>query len=489
MARLARAGLSVVGIESGLWHNPAEDFATDEVAQTKLFWTDERLSAGSNPLAFGSNNSGTGVGGSTLHYTAFVPRAQPNDFRLAAEFGVGEDWPLGYEQLEPYYEEVETTIGISGPSPYPWGPSRDRGYPLPPLPLNGAAQLMQKACAQAGLTTSPAPNAALSEAYHSPGIGWRNACVNRGFCQAGCHNGAKGSMDVTYVPLAVSSGAEIRPNCFVTEIETDVGRVTAVGYTDLDGVCRKQRCRHLFLCAGAIETPRLLLMNGLANSSGQVGRNFMAHVGVQVWGQFEEVVRPWKGIPGGLISEDTHRPPDAGFAGGYLLQSLGVMPITYVQQLVRATGLLGRELAGHMAGYNHVAGINVLGECLPSEKNFLELSNELDGRGLPKPRVHFSQGENERRMSAHAESLMRELWSSVGAQQIWSNGRHAHTLGTCRMGCDPARSVVDPDGRSHDLPNLIVCDGSIFPSALAANPALTIMALSLRTADRFLAAG
>ena len=486
LSRLARAGLSVVALEAGPWYDPTQDFATDETAQTKLFWNDERLSAGTHPVGFGSNNSGTGVGGSTLHYTAYTPRAQPDDLRIRTEFGVGEDWPLSYEDLAPYYEEVEWTIGVSGPSPYPWGPARAKGYPLPPLPLNGAAQIMAKACAEAGIWTSPAANAALSERYYREGIGWRNACTNRGFCQAGCNNGAKGSMDVTYIPLAVGAGAEIRPLSFVTEIETAEGAVTGVVYRDAEGVERRQRCRHLFLCAGAVETPRLLLLNGLANASGQVGRNFMAHVGVQVWGQFEDEVRPWKGIPGGLISEETHRPEGADFAGGYLLQSIGVMPVTYVTQLARAKGLFGRELTEHMAGYNHVAGINVLGDCLPSGNNYMELSDETDARGLPKPRIHFSEGENERRMTDHAERLMLDLWKEAGAREVWSFRRYAHTIGTCRMGTDPARSVVDPDGRSHEIPNLTIMDNSLFPSALSANPALTIMALSLRSADRFL---
>ena len=482
LARLAAAGLTVVALEAGPWYDPPEDFATDEKAQEKLFWNDERLSAGESPLGFGSNNSGTGVGGSTLHYTAYTPRAQPDDFRLRAEFGVGEDWPLSYEDLEPYYEEVEWTIGVSGPSPYPWGPPRRKGYPLPPLPLNGAARLMAKACAEAGIATSPAANAALSKPY-----GGRQACTNRGFCQAGCHNGAKGSIDVTYVPLAVAAGAEIRPGCFVTQIETRNGEVTGVVYRDESGE-KRQRCRHLFLCAGAIETPRLLLLNGMANASGQVGKNFMAHVGVQVWGQVDGELHPWKGIPGGLISEDAHRPKDADFAGGYLLQSLGVMPVTYATQLARARGLFGRELTDHMAGYNRVAGINVLGDCLPDERNLLELSDENDARGLPKPRVRFTEAENERRMTDHAERLMLDLWNSAGAREVWSFRRYAHTIGTCRMGTDPARSVVDADGRSHEIPNLTICDNSVFPSALAVNPALTIMALSLRTADRFLEA-
>ncbi|GAA4391303.1 GMC family oxidoreductase [Hymenobacter koreensis] len=486
LARLAMAGLKVVALEAGPRHDARRDFATDEKAQDFLFWNDERLSAGRTPTSFGNNNSGTGVGGSTLHYTAYTPRAQPDDLRLRTEFGVGQDWPLSYDDLAPYYDELEHLLGVSGPTPYPWGPARKRGYPLAPLPLNGAAQLMQRACEKLGIGTSPAANAALSARYYQEGIGWREACTNRGFCQAGCSVGAKASMDVTFLPLAEAYGAEIRPNCFVTEIERDAqGRVTGVVY-EREGQQHRQRCRTLFLCAGAVETPRLLMLNELALSSGHVGRNFMAHPGLQVWGTFEEMVRPYKGIPGSLISEDTHRPKDADFAGGYLLQSIGVMPVTFANQVARGRGLWGQPLRDYLRQYNHIAGINILGDCLPHEENYLELAEEKDARGLPKPRIHFSFHENEERMTAHADRLMRRIWEAAGAQDIWAFQRSAHVIGTCRMGLSGDDAVVDADGRAFDVPNLYICDNSVFPSALSVNPALTIMALSLRTADKFL---
>ena len=485
LARLAQAGLKVVALEAGRFWDPARDFATDERAQTKLFWNDERLSAGGDALPFGANNSGIGVGGSTLHYTAYTPRAHPDDLSLHTEFGVGADWPLDYGDLEPYYDELEQFLGVSGPSPYPWD-SHGKDYPLAPLPLNGAAQLMQRACKTLGIRTSPAPNAALSGPYYQPGVGWRRACTNRGFCQAGCSVGAKASMDVTFIPVALQAGAEVRSECFVTRIKRDkTGRVSGVVYTQ-GRTEKRQPCRNVFLCAGAIETPRLLLLNGLANESGQVGRNFMAHTGAQVWGQFEADIRPYKGIPGGLISEDTHRPKDADFAGGYLLQSLGVMPVTYASQVARGPGLWGEPLRAHMRGYNHVAGINICGEGLPHVGNFLELSDEKDARGLPKPRVYYTAGENEKKLTAHADTLMRAIWAEAGAHDVWALDRHPHTLGTCRMGTDPATSVVGPGGQAHDVPGLYIADGSVFPSSLSVNPALTIMAVSLRTADKFL---
>lgn len=486
LSRLAKAGLKVVALEAGEHWSAAKDFATDELSQSKLFWTDERLSAGRDPVHFGNNNSGIGVGGSTLHYTAYVPRPQPDDFKMYTEFGKGADWPIGYSDLEPYFDELEKFLGVSGPAKYPWGAKRKTAYPLPPLPLNGAAQLMKRGCDLLNIQTSPAANAALSAPYFQEDIGWRAACTNRGFCQAGCTTGAKASMDVTYIPLAIHYGAEVRAKSFVTRFEVDnSNRISGVIYTR-DGMEQRQKCNYVFLCAGAIETPRLLLINNLANSSGEVGKNFMAHTGIQVWGQFDEDVRPYKGIPGALISEDTHRPKDADFAGGYLLQSIGVMPVTYASQVARGRGLWGEALTQCMRGYNHTAGINILGDCLPYATNYLELSEEMDTRGLPKPRIYFSNEENERRLTAHAEKILREIWSAAGAKDIWSYNRSAHTIGTCRMGKNPQQAVVNSEGQSFDVPNLYIADNAVFPSALSANPALTIMALSLRVADRFL---
>jgi len=486
LARLAQAGLKVVALEAGPWHNPETDFATDEKAQNFLFWNDERLAAGGTPLAMGRNNSGTGVGGSTLHYTAYTPRPLPDDLTLQTDFGKGEDWPLTYDELAPYYEEVEQFLGVSGPTPYPWGPARTKGYALPPLPLNSAAQLMVRGAEKLGIRTSPAANAALSAPYFQEGVGWRQACTNRGFCQAGCSNGAKSSMDVTYIPVAVKFGADIRPNSFVTEIERNAqGLVSAVVYTQ-NGQQHRQPCRHLFLCGGAVETPRLLLLNNLGLTSGQVGRNLMAHTGIQVWGTFAEEVRPTKGIPGGLISQDTHRPKDADFVGGYLLQSIGVMPVTFASQAARGRKLWGQAMRDYMRQFNHVAGINILGDCLPHADNYMELSDEFDARQLPKPRLHFTAQDNEVRMTAHAEKTMRAIWEAAGATDIWSFDRYAHVIGTARMGRSGDDAVVDRDGRAFDVPNLYISDNSTFPSALSVNPALTIMALSLRTADKFL---
>ncbi len=492
LAKLAAAGLRVVALEAGpWWEAPAEQFATDETSASKIYWTDERLSAGDTSVVFGGNNSGTGVGGSTLHWGAFVPRADPRDLRIHTDFHEGADWPLTYADLLPYYEEVETFLGVSGPAHYPW--DSGRRYPTGPVPINAPGQLMQRGFAALGLRTSAAPIAALSEPYARPEYGQRPACVNRGFCHQGCRNGAKASMDATYLPWAVRDGAEIRPDSFVHGFERGSGgNITSVlfrqtGTAGKAGTERRQRTRAVFLCAGGIETPRLLLHTGLANSSGQVGRNFMAHVATQVWGTFAGRVGMNKGFPATVISEDMLRPAGAPFTGGYLVQSLGVTPVTWAQGVARGRGLFGEELVSYLDRYNFVAGIGINGDCVPVKGNYLELSEEVDRNGLPKPRVHFSYGKSELAMSEHAVTLLKAAWQAAGAEDMWTLERTAHTIGTCRMGSSPEASVVGSFGQSHDLGNLWICDNSVFPSSLAANPALTIMALSLRTAEHFLA--
>ncbi|WP_260929245.1 GMC family oxidoreductase [Novosphingobium sp. 9] len=481
-ARLAAAGLSVVVLEAGRRFSPA-DHTPDERA-ADIYWMDERLSGGSDPTAFGANNSGMGVGGSTLHWGAFTPRPDARDLKLRSLCGVGEDWPIAHAELMTYIEEVETVLAISGPSSYPWDPNRR--YPQAPVARNAPAEAMAKGCAATDLMATDAPAALVTRDTMVPHWGQRRACVNCGSCHQGCRNAAKASMDVTYLPLAQAHGAEIRPGAMVHDLDRDSeGRITAVVYRQ-GGINHRQRCRAAFLCAGGIETPRLLLNLDLANSSGQVGQNFMAHVATQVWGRFTAEMRMNRGYPSSLISEDMVRPADVTFAGGYLIQSLGVQPVTLANTFARG-GLWGEKLVHHLTGYNRLAGIGINGECLPSEDNRLTLSDEVDALGMRKARIDFSYGENEKAIDQHARHVMTAIWEAAGAQEVVAMPRSAHTIGTCRMGSDGDLAVVDRDGRSFDVPNLYICDNSIFPSALCANPALTIMALSLRCADRFLA--
>ena len=239
------------------------DFATDEKAQEKLFWTDERLSAGADPLAFGSNNSGIGVGGSTLHFTAYTPRPQPDDLCLASETGVGVDWPFGHRRS---WSLISTRLRRSSASAarasYPWGPPRKNGYALPPLPLNAAALAMQRGCAATGIATSPAANAALSQVVVVAGPGatarLHAARLLPGRLQ---RQAPRAASTVVFIPPALAHGAELRTESFATRIERDAqGRISGIIYVQ-GGVETRQRCRNVFLCAGAVETPRLLLMN------------------------------------------------------------------------------------------------------------------------------------------------------------------------------------------------------------------------------------
>ena len=210
----------------------------------------------------------------------------------------------------------------------------------------------------------------------------------------------------------------------------------------------------------------------------------MAHVAMQLWGLFDETTDPWKGIPGALISEDFRESGD--YAGGFILQSIGIMPLSYLEHAVREGGFRGEELGKHMEQFTHFAGINIHGECLPHVDSHLSLSEEKDSRGLRKPLVTFSLHENEKKIAAAGLDMMKQIWQEAGARERWSYPRNAHTLGTCRMGTDPEASVASENGRVHTFQNLFICDTSLFPSSLTANPALTMMALSLHIADAFL---
>jgi choline dehydrogenase-like flavoprotein len=483
LARLAERGLRVVALEAGPNFDP-DDYTNDEVEAPRINWMSERLSGGETPTAFGPNNSGFGVGGSTLHWGAFTPRPDPRDLSLRTETGEGADWPIDPAELTGYLAEVERVIGVSGPTPYPWDAERE--YLEPPVDRNASADLVAIGCERLGIRATDAPAAILSRARDQPHHGARAASNNLGSIHQGERYGTKATTAITYLPAAVANGAEIRPDAMVHGIELDaLGRVSAVVYRQ-DGRERRQRCATLVLAGGGIETPRLLLNTGLANSSGQVGRNFLAHGAVQVWGRFDEQVRGYRGYPSALISEDFVRPSDADFAGGYLIQSLGAMPLTYATSLVRGGGLWGDELVDALHASRYSAGIGINAECLPSDDNRLVLSDERDDWGVPRAIVSFTPGDNEKAIDAHATATMTRILEAAGALDTRVLARTAHTLGTCRMSVDPAEGVIDAEGRSHDIPNLWISDNSTFPSALSANPGLIQMALSLRTADRML---
>ena len=484
LATLARRGLAVVALEAGPNTESVDHLPDELAAPDDINWMSERISGGGSPTAFGPNNSGTGVGGSTLHWGAFTPRPNAHDIRLRSDSGVGEDWPIDHAELTGWIEQVEHDVGVAGPAHYPWDPARR--YRMGPPPRNASSDMMVRGAAAIGITATDAPVGLTTQDRHQEHHGLRQACVSCGSCHQGCRNGSKVSMDTTYLPAAVAFGAEIRADAFVHGIELDArGNVEAVVYRQ-GGRDHRQRCRALVLAAGGIETPRLLLHTGIANGSGQVGRNFTAHGATQVWATFDESMRAYRGYPSSIITEDFVRPRDADFAGGYLVQSLGVQPVTFATSLVRGGGLRGAALVRAMRDYPRTAGVGINAECLPSDDNRLVLSDEVDEFGVPRAHVTFSPGPNEAAITRHAVRTMTAIVEAAGGTDVRVLDRTAHTVGTARMGTDPARSVVDAAGRSWEVPNLWIVDNSVFPSSLIANPALTIMALSLRTADRFM---
>jgi choline dehydrogenase-like flavoprotein len=493
-AKLAEAGFSVVILEAGPHWDPTRDFVSDELGAYRLYWTEERISGGADPVELGSNNSGRGVGGSTVHYSMVKMRAHPQDFRRRSLDGDVPgadlvDWPIGFDDLEPYYEEVEESLQVAGPTSYPWG-RRRRRYPQREHELSAKAEVLVRGCSTLGIPVAPAPVSTLSAPHQD-----RPPCVYRGFCNHGCTTNAKSSILVTYIPRAIRAGAEVRPHAMAAQIEHDArGRVSGVVYyRGEDRHPRRQRARAVIVAGYSVETPRLLLNSasprfpeGLANSSGMVGRCFMIHSGHQVFARFAERVNPYKSPPGLALTEHFNRTmPGAGFLGGYTIEVVGPHVGSFATRMATARGMWGEELRRLMRDYPFYSGIGIVGEVMPQRGNSVSLHpTERDAHGLPVPRVVFGYHDNDRRIIDHAVSRMKEIMAAAGGEDVWSADRTAHLLGTARMGRDPATSVVDADCRSHDVPNLFICDGSVFPTATAANPSLTIEAIAARAADR-----
>lgn len=494
-AKLAEAGFSVAILDAGPHWDPTRDFVSDESGSRKLFWTDERITGGEHPVELGSNNSGRGVGGSTVHYSMVAMRARPDDLRrrtLEGEVAGAElvDWPVTFDDLEPYYEEVEEALQVAGPTSYPWG-RRRRRYPQREHELNASAELLVRGCRELGIPVAPAPIATLS----APHAG-RPPCVYRGFCNYGCTTNAKSSVLVTFIPRAIRAGAEVRPNAMAARVEHDAGgRVTAVlHFREGSDELFRQRAKSVVVAGYAVETPRLLLNSasalfpdGLANSSGLVGRCFMVHSGDQVFARFRDRINQYKAPPpGGALTEHFNRTmAGEGFVCGYTIEVVGPHPQDFAARVSSARGLWGAELRRLMLDYNYYSGVGIVGEILPQRENRVTLdAAERDRYGLPVAHVTFRMHENDVRLARHAVGRMTAILEAAGGEGAWSAERTAHLLGTCRMGSDPSASVVDADCRAHDVANLFVTDGSVFPTSTAANPSLTIQAIAARTADR-----
>jgi choline dehydrogenase-like flavoprotein len=326
----------------------------------------------------------------------------------------------------------------------------------------------------------------------------RPHCIYRGFCIQGCKVGAKASTLITHVPDALRKGAEIRDRSMAARIEMGrAGRVTGVHYFDREGTRHFQRAKAVIISGYSIETPRLLLNsacpgfeNGLANSSGVVGRYLMAQAGNVVLGRFERPIRLYKAPPAHALSEEFYETnPKNDFARGFAIQTVAPLPIAFAKQMVAAKKAWGWGMRREMMDYNHWATLGVLGEILPWADNRVTLAEEKDQFGLPIPHVSFNLHDNDKKLIKAGKEKVVEVMYAAGASEVVQEARYAHLVGACRMGADPRTSVVDKFGRAHDVPNLFVCDGSILPTQGSANPGLTIQALAARTADYLISQG
>jgi choline dehydrogenase-like flavoprotein len=486
LQRLARAGFNVVALEAGPFWDTERDWVSDESGSHRLYWEDPRITGGSDPLALGANNCGKGVGGGSVHWAAFTPRFHPSDFEVYTRDGVGADWPIPYSILRPYYELLELEMPVAGPAYYPWGDPHS--YPYGPHPMGGVGNALIKGCSALNIPVSiGGPVAILSGSRDD-----RPHCIYRGYCIQGCKVGAKASTLITHVPDAIDNGAEIRDLCMASRIELGKdNRVTGVHYFDRDGNARFQRAKAVIVSGYSIETPRLLLNsacpgheNGLANSSDTVGRYLMAQAGNVILGRFDQLVRMYKAPPAHALTEEFYETdPKNDFARGFAIQTVGPLPIAFARQMVNAKRVWGWGLRREMMDYNHWASLGLLGEILPWPENRVTLAEETDGFGLRVAHVSFNLHDNDKKLIKAAKEKVMEVMHAAGATEVVQEARYAHLVGAARMGADPRTSVVDKFGRTHDIANLFICDGSILPTQGSANPGLTIQALAARTAD------
>jgi choline dehydrogenase-like flavoprotein len=492
LQRLARAGFNVVGIEAGPFWDTERDWVSDEAGSHELYWEDPRVTGGTDPLALGANNCGKGVGGGSVHWAAFTPRLHPSDFEVYTRDGVGADWPISYQDILPYYEQLELEMPVAGPAYYRWG--HPHGYAYGPHPMGGVGNALIRGCTALNIPVSIGGPVAILSGSH----GDRPHCIYRGFCIQGCKVGAKASTLITHVPDALKSGAEIRDRCMVSRVEMGrKGRVTGVHYCDKEGEEHFQRAKAIIISSYSIETPRLLLNsacpgfeNGLANSSDTVGRYLMAQAGNVVLGRFDQPVRMYKAPPAHALTEEFYETdPKNDFARGFAIQTVGPLPIAFGKQMLASKRAWGWGLRREMMDYNHWAAFGLLGEILPWADNRVTLAGDKDRFGLPVAHVSFNLHDNDKKLIKAAKERTMEVMYAAGATEVVQEARYAHLVGAARMGSDPRSSVVDKFGRTHDIPNLFICDGSILPTQGSANPGLTVQALAARTADYLISQG
>ena len=510
---LSSKGYSVVVLEAGPFRR-ANSFTHDEFG----YWLNNELTGSPRdfPVSFrktekeeavsSPDNSpiiyARGVGGSSVHFTANFWRLHPIDFKERSKWGSISgtgfaDWPITYEELEPYYTKVDWEIGVSG-SAGPFDPPRSRPYPVPPLPVKSSGALFELGARKIGLHPQPAPMAILSRPYDG-----RPACQHCGYCMGyGCEFNAKSSTLATMIPKAMATGkCEIRPNSTVFRIVTgNDGKVREVLYYDAQGREHTQRARAFVLSGNGAETPRLLLMsatsrqpNGLANSSGKVGKYLMFNMNPVSYGLFEHPLNEYKSVQVTRIVHDFYdADPKRGFYGGGGMDGrMFFGPVLF--------SLVGGSPGGARWGadykrriaheFNRTMMINGHTTSLPMERNNITLDPKLkDKWGRPAIRMTYKDHPDDLKTSKFLQDKSMEILDAAGAKRTWKDAvvestSTAHLLGTCRMGNDRNTSVVDKFHRTHDVRNLFICDGSSMVTSGRGQPTMTIQALAFRAAD------
>ncbi|QIZ97823.1 MULTISPECIES: GMC family oxidoreductase [unclassified Leifsonia] len=486
LQRAARSGWTVVALDAGPFWNPETDWVSDEAGSHQLYWTEPRQIGGGDPVPLGSNNSGRGVGGSMVHYAGYTPRFHPSDFHTRTADGVGADWPIAYDDLRPYYSAIEGELPVAGED-WPWGDPHS--YPHRPHPVSGNGEVFQRGALACGITAKVGPVAIANGRF-----GNRPHCIYRGFCLQGCKVNAKASPLITHIPDALAHGAEVRADSMVTSIGIDqrTGLANGVHYVK-DGRPRFQHARMVAIAGYSIETPRLLLNstsarfpNGLCNDFDQVGRFLMVQGAPQTAGRFDAEIRMWKGPPPEVSTEQFYETdPTKPYKRGFSIQTVSPLPITWAEH-VMAEGRWGADLRNYMSDYVHWACFGALCEFLPQPDNRVTLSAEKDRYGLPIAHFSYTQCDNDRALAHAAQKVMERILTAAGARETITIQRYAHLVGGARMAAREEDGVVDADCRSFAVPNLLITDGSVLPTQGSANPALTIMAIAARAADRLL---
>ncbi len=501
--RLSEAGMRVVCLEQGDWpdYSKARAMYDDFEVSAGSLWNynpNTRRAPSDYPIDDSESDISAvlwnGVGGSTVQWAANWMRNLPSDFRVRSLDGVADDWPLSYADLEPYYREVERDFAVSGLGGDPAYPGTFTP-PLRPMALHRAGELVARGHNRLGWHWWPGCNAIATEPH-----GALSPCVQRATCMWGCVDRAKASTDLTHWPMLIKRGVQLVTGARVSRIPVDA-RGLAIGaeYIDRDGRQHLQRASVTILAANGIGTPRILLASGpggrpegLANSSGLVGRRLMMHPVAGVVGLFDEDLKTYVG-PFGQIAyclQFYETDESRGFVRGakWSLQPTGG-PLQAIREWPWGQAELwgDRFHAAIATRFSHSVSWGIICEDLPDADNRVVLDPTLtDPDGISAPKLVYKTSENSRRLLAFHVARAQESLEAAGAQatvvapQIRETGWHVS--GTAKMGEDPSTSVVDPWGRCHDVDNLYIVDGSIWPTSSGVNPLATITALALRCA-------